>query len=376
MIQGLGFAHRIAILRQTRRDQLGPFARSQMSSVPRRAIKTPPDEMAVPSKRATRSTVVSTPQELAKVKPASAKTQKMEDAVAIPRSAKGTKRPRQTPTQNKTLDTSAEKLAGALVEMDSTVKIKKALKKRAVATTTAAVLKSPALLDRARKIAEILDELYPNPQVPLQHKTPFQLLCAVALSAQTTDVRVNMVTPELFQLAPDAHAMAEADPERVAEIIRTIGMSKTKSRNLVAMSKVRTARARMMVHDDVRYANLPRPPLLQMLVERHDGGVPSTFDELEALAGVGHKTASVIMSQVHSLPAFAVDTHIHRLAARWHLSSGKNVVTTEEDLKAVFPQDSWNRLHLQIIFFGREHCPAKNHNPSACPMCQWAGNRP
>ena len=196
---------------------------------------------------------------------------------------------------------------------------------------------------RARRAGEILDELYPAPPIPLLHSDPFTLLVAVLLSAQATDASVNKVTPELFRRAPDAAAMAALSPEEILAVIRTIGLAPTKSRNVW---------------------NLAR-----LLVERHGGAVPRTFAELEALPGVGHKTASVVMSQAFGIPAFPVDTHIHRLAARWKLSSGKSVEQTERDLKAVFPEDTWNRRHLQIIYYGREHCPALRHDPAHCRIC-------
>lgn len=196
---------------------------------------------------------------------------------------------------------------------------------------------------RARRAGEILDELYPAPPIPLHHSDAFTLLVAVLLSAQATDASVNKVTPELFRRAPDAFAMAKLSPEEILAVIRTIGLAPTKSRN---------------VHN-----------LARLLVERHGGEVPRTFAELEALPGVGHKTASVVMSQAFGVPAFPVDTHIHRLAARWELSSGKNVEQTERDLKAVFPEDTWNRRHLQIIYYGREYCPALRHDAAGCRIC-------
>lgn len=196
---------------------------------------------------------------------------------------------------------------------------------------------------RARRAGEILDELCPAPPIPLHHSDAFTLLVAVLLSAQATDASVNKVTPELFRRAPDAFAMAKLSPEEILAVIRTIGLAPTKSRN---------------VHN-----------LARLLVERHGGEVPRTFAELEALPGVGHKTASVVMSQAFGVPAFPVDTHIHRLAARWKLSSGKNVEQTERNLKAVFPEDTWNRRHLQIIYYGREYCPALRHDAARCRIC-------
>jgi len=199
---------------------------------------------------------------------------------------------------------------------------------------------------RAERIQGILEDLYPEVPIPLDHTDPFTLLIAVVLSAQTTDKKVNEVTPALFARAPEPRSMAALDPEEVRALIRVIGLAPTKARNLVGLS--------------------------QQILDLHDGQVPHTFEELEALPGVGHKTASVVMSQAFGVPAFPVDTHIHRLATRWGLSSGKNVEATERDLKRVFPRETWNRLHLQIIFFGREHCPARHHDLAACPICSFA----
>jgi endonuclease-3 len=200
--------------------------------------------------------------------------------------------------------------------------------------------------EKADRIGVILDELYPAPPVPLEHEDPFTLLVAVMLSAQTTDKKVNQVTPALFARAPTAEAMASLPVEQILAVIREVGLAPTKAKNLR-----RTA---------------------ELLVERHAGKVPADLEALEALPGVGHKTASVVLVQAFGRPAFPVDTHIHRLAARWGLSSGKNVVETERDLKAVFPEATWARRHLQIIYFGRERCPARGHEPSACPICSWA----
>jgi endonuclease-3 len=199
---------------------------------------------------------------------------------------------------------------------------------------------------RAARIHRILDELHPTPGSPLAHETPYQLLVAVILSAQCTDARVNMVTPALFAVAPDAHAMAKLKPREVLKFIKTCGLANGKAKNIVAMSKA--------------------------LVARHGGEVPQDFAALEALAGVGHKTAGVVMAQAFGVPAFPVDTHIHRLAGRWGLSRARNVVEVERDLKALFPEDRWNALHLQIIYFGRAQCPARAHDPDACPICSWA----
>lgn len=203
--------------------------------------------------------------------------------------------------------------------------------------------------DKAKRIMAILDELHPEPPIPLAHVDPFTLLVAVMLSAQTTDKKVNEVTPALFARASTPAAMAALEADEILALIREIGLAPTKSKNLKRMS--------------------------ELLVERHDGQVPETFEELEALPGVGHKTASVVMSQAFGYPAFAVDTHIHRLAERWGLSDGSSVERTEADLKRAFPESSWNKLHLQIIYFGRAHCPALRHDPSACPICSWAGPR-
>jgi endonuclease-3 len=201
--------------------------------------------------------------------------------------------------------------------------------------------------EKASRIAGQLDELYPSPPIPLHHRNAFELLVAVLLSAQTTDKKVNEVTPALFDLAPTPARMAETDESVLRETIRQIGLAPTKARNLRAMAK--------------------------LLVERHDSEVPHSFEELEALPGVGHKTASVVMAQAFGIPAFPVDTHIFRLAHRWGLSTGKTVEQVEADLKGCFPESAWNQLHLQIIFFGREYCPAQRHDATRCPICRWAG---
>lgn len=200
--------------------------------------------------------------------------------------------------------------------------------------------------EKAARIASLLAELYPETPIPLDHTDPFTLLVAVALSAQTTDKKVNQVTPALFARAPDPASMAALPVEEVRDLIREVGLAPTKARHLVALSA--------------------------RLVEEHGGEVPASFEALEALPGVGHKTASVVMSQAFGLPAFPVDTHIHRLAWRWGLSDGSSVERTERDLKALFPREAWNALHLRIIYFGREHCPAMGHDPEACPICAWA----
>lgn len=203
--------------------------------------------------------------------------------------------------------------------------------------------------EKAERIRAILDELYPKPPIPLDHRDPFTLLVAVLLSAQTTDARVNLVTPALFERGPDARAMAKLDATEVLALIRSCGLAPQKAKNVVALSKI--------------------------LVEKHGGEVPRTFEELEALPGVGHKTASVVMSQAFGVPAFPVDTHIHRLAARWGLSDGSTVERTERDLKAAFEESTWNKLHVQIILFGREHCPALRHDMDLCRICSWAATK-
>lgn len=203
--------------------------------------------------------------------------------------------------------------------------------------------------EKAQRILEQLDALYPEPPIPLHHSDPFTLLVAVVLSAQTTDKKVNEITPELFARAPGPAEMAALDQEEIRHLIRQIGLNTTKSKALKSLST--------------------------RIMEEHGGEVPRTFEELEALAGVGHKTASVVMAQAWGVPAFPVDTHIHRLAARWGLSDGKNVEKTERDLKALFPRERWNDLHLAIIYFGREYCPALYHDLSTCPICGWAATK-
>lgn len=203
--------------------------------------------------------------------------------------------------------------------------------------------------EKARRIAEILDERFPTVDIPLAHVDPFTLLVAVVLSAQTTDKLVNEVTPALFARASTPERMAALPVEEIRHLIRRIGLTDGKARNLKRLSEI--------------------------LVEKHGGQVPRTMTALEDLPGVGHKTASVVMSQAFGFPAFPVDTHIHRLAARWGLSSGKNVETTERDLKKLFPEESWNKLHLQIIYFGRQYCPALYHDLDACPICSWAASK-
>ena len=200
--------------------------------------------------------------------------------------------------------------------------------------------------EKAAKIGAILDRLYPQPPIPLAHEDAFTLLVAVVLSAQCTDKRVNEVTPGLFALARTPAQMAALPVARILAAIRSCGLAPAKAKNIRALS--------------------------QLLVERHHGEVPRSFDELEALPGVGHKTAGVVRVQAFGLPAFPVDTHIHRLAACWGLSSGRKVTETECDLCALFPESDWGKRHLQIIYFGREHCPARGHDASTCPICSWA----
>jgi endonuclease-3 len=202
--------------------------------------------------------------------------------------------------------------------------------------------------DKADRIGESLDEMYPHPPIPLDHTSPYTLMVAVALSAQTTDKKVNEVTPALFAVADTPEKMVQLEPEQILAIIREIGLAPTKARNLRTMA--------------------------EQIIDAGGEVIPD-WEFLESLAGVGHKTASVVMSQAFGVPAFAVDTHIHRLAARWGLSDGSSVERTERDLKAVFPRDTWNRRHLQIIFFGREHCPARGHDLSTCPICSWAATK-
>jgi len=203
--------------------------------------------------------------------------------------------------------------------------------------------------EKADKIREILDEIYPGVDIPLRHRDPFTLLVAVVLSAQTTDKKVNEVTPALFERASTPAEMAAMSVAEIHSLIREIGLANQKAENLRKMSEI--------------------------LVAEHDGEVPRTFEELEALPGVGHKTASVVRVQAFGLPAFPVDTHIHRLAARWGLSDGTNVAKTERDLKKVFPEATWGKVHLQIIYFGREHCPARYHDLDQCPICSWAATQ-
>jgi endonuclease-3 len=203
--------------------------------------------------------------------------------------------------------------------------------------------------EKAERIRKVLDELFPELAIPLRHEDPFTLLVAVVLSAQCSDARVNEVTPALFARARNPEALAALPLPLLRGLIRPCGLGPQKARHLRELSR--------------------------RLVERHAGRVPASFAELEALPGVGHKTASVVMAQAFGQPAFPVDTHIHRLAARWGLSSGRNVAQTERDLKRLFPEESWGRVHLQLILFGRRFCPARGHDPTACPICSWAAPR-
>lgn len=198
--------------------------------------------------------------------------------------------------------------------------------------------------ERATYVQKRLGELYPNPPIPLDHKDPYTLLIAVLLSAQCTDVRVNQITPLLFARADTPEAMVKLSVEEIQDIIRPCGLSPMKSKGIAGLSRI--------------------------LLDQHGGKVPADMKALEALPAVGHKTASVVMSQAFGVPAFPVDTHIHRLAQRWGLTSGKNVVQTERDLKRLFPESSWNALHLQIIFYGREHCSARGCDGTVCEICQ------
>ena len=202
-------------------------------------------------------------------------------------------------------------------------------------------------LEKAIKIGKILDDLYPKTPIPLTHSSAYTLLVAVMLSAQTTDKKVNEVTPELFNHASTPEQMSCLDIQVIQSLIKEIGLAPTKAKNLKKMAF--------------------------QLIE--GGGVQPDWNYLESLAGVGHKTASVVMSQWYGIPAFPVDTHIHRLASRWGLSKAKNVEMTERDLKKVWPKEQWNKLHLQIIFFGREYCPARNHDLNKCLICSWASSK-
>ncbi len=198
--------------------------------------------------------------------------------------------------------------------------------------------------ERAEFIQRHLQQLYPETPIPLEHRDPYTLLIAVVLSAQSTDKKVNEVTPALFALADHPTAMAGLPVATIQSVIQPLGLAPQKAKAISELSR--------------------------LLVERFDGRVPDNFEDLESLPGVGHKTASVVMSQAFGQPAFPVDTHIHRLAQRWGLSSGRNVTQTERDLKRLFPQDAWNRLHLQIIFYGREHCTARGCDGTVCEICR------
>jgi endonuclease III len=197
---------------------------------------------------------------------------------------------------------------------------------------------------RALLAKEMLEQLYPDPPIPLDHHDPFTLLVAVLLSAQCTDKMVNRVTPRLWSLAKTPREMSQLAEGQILEVIRQLGLAPRKSRAIRELS--------------------------QILLEQYQGVVPADFTALESLPGVGHKTASVVMCQAFGVPAFPVDTHIHRLAQRWGLTSGQNVVQTEKDLKKLFPQESWNKLHLQIIYYGREHCTARECNGTVCSICR------
>ena len=201
--------------------------------------------------------------------------------------------------------------------------------------------------EKGKKIADILEKLYPETPIPLDHNSAYTLLVAVMLSAQTTDKKVNQVTPKLFQKADTPEKMALLEVDTIQNIIQENGLAPTKAKNLKKMA--------------------------EQIIK--SGGLRGEWEYLENLAGVGHKTASVVMSQWYGFPAFPVDTHIHRLAKRWGLTKGKNVEMTERDLKKIWPKESWNKLHLQIIFFGREFCPARNHNLEKCKICSWSASK-
>ncbi len=203
--------------------------------------------------------------------------------------------------------------------------------------------------EKAAFVLKTLERLYPDPAIPLDHEDPYTLLVSVLLSAQCTDKKVNEVTPLLFRKAKTPQDMVKLDVEAIRDIIKPCGLSPAKSKAIHGLSRI--------------------------LLDEHDGKVPADMEALERLPGVGHKTASVVMVQAFGEPAFPVDTHIHRLAWRWGLSNGKNVERTEKDLKRLFPEESWNKLHLRIIYFGREHCPAKAHDARKCPICSVIGRR-
>jgi endonuclease-3 len=197
--------------------------------------------------------------------------------------------------------------------------------------------------ERVTFVINKLEELYPNPEIPLQHKDAYTMLISVLLSAQCTDKRVNQTTPFLFKKADTPQKMVKLSVKEIEDIVRPCGLAPAKSKAIYGLSEI--------------------------LLEKHHGKVPDTFEELEQLPGVGHKTASVIMTQIYNKPAFPVDTHIHRLMHRWKLSNGKSVTQTEKDAKRLFPESLWNKLHLQIIYFGREYCPARGHVKEQCPIC-------
>ncbi len=203
--------------------------------------------------------------------------------------------------------------------------------------------------ETVERIQNLLEELYPETPIPLDHTDSFTLLIAVLLSAQCTDERVNKITPSLFKRASSPYDMVKLEVDEIRQIIRPCGLSPRKSKAIYGLS--------------------------QILIDKYGGEVPADMEALESLPGVGHKTASVVMAQSFGIPAFPVDTHIHRLAYRWKLSNGKNVEQTEKDLKRLFPKDLWNKLHLQIIFFGREYCRARGHNPYTCPICSDVGRK-
>ena len=203
--------------------------------------------------------------------------------------------------------------------------------------------------DKVKLVMDTLEHHFPETPIPLDHKDPYTLLIAVLLSAQSTDLGVNKVTPILFERADNPHDMVKLTVEEIRSIIRPVGLSPAKSKNIHALS--------------------------QILIDQYQGIVPESLEDLESLPGVGHKTASVVVSQAFGMPAFPVDTHIQRLMYRWTLSTGKNVVQTERDAKRLFPRELWNKLHLQIIFFGRAFCPARGHDPNTCPLCSKIGRK-
>ena len=203
--------------------------------------------------------------------------------------------------------------------------------------------------EKVRIIIDSLDRLYPQTPIPLRHRDPYTLLIAVLLSAQSTDARVNTVTPELFSRANTPEKMVQLSAEEIETIVRPCGLAPRKSKAIWELSRI--------------------------LVDEYEGQVPPDMNALERLPGVGHKTASVVMAQAFGEATFPVDTHIHRLIHRWGLSSGKNVEQTEKDCKRLFPRERWNKLHLQIIFFGRQHCPARGHDPTVCPLCSKVGRK-